>query len=206
VSLEQYRAFIAARAGNTVKTGFAPRQINPAVKAHQSAVLDFALNAGKSAAFLDTGLGKSLIELEFARQCADETGKPSLILTPPDDVLADLVKIAEFDVYEWQKLASPVWMDIQQGNVLSRIKAAGDERHVCPLQLDVIDKCLRLYSKPGDVVMDPFNGIGSTGYQAIKQYRRYLGFELKPEYARQAGKNLAQAEQSVGDLFGIAAE
>lgn len=125
--------------------------------------------------------------------------------TPSDDAIAALIPHAEFDVYEWQKLASPVWMDIQQGNVLSRMKAAGDERHVCPLQLDVIDRCLRLYSKPGDVVMDPFNGIGSTGYQAIKQYRRYLGFELKPEYARQAGKNLAEAEQSVGDLFVVAA-
>lgn len=145
--------------------------------------------------------------LRIARKWLDEMHRQGLASqTPPDEVLADLVKIAEFDVYEWQKLASPVWMDIQQGNVLSRIKAAGDERHVCPLQLDVIDKCLRLYSKPGDVVMDPFNGIGSTGYQAIKQYRRYLGFELKPEYARQAGKNLAQAEQSVGDLFGLASE
>jgi DNA modification methylase len=97
-------------------------------------------------------------------------------------------------------------MDIQQGNVLNRMKAAGDERHVCPLQLDVIDRCLRLYSKPGDVVMDPFNGIGSTGYQAVKQFRRYIGFELKPEYAAQAGKNMKEAEASGGDLFGVAAE
>ena len=82
MSLQEYRDFIASRAGSIAKTGFAPHPINPAVKTHQSAVLDFALNAGKSAAFLDTGLGKSLIELEFARQCADETGKPSLILTP----------------------------------------------------------------------------------------------------------------------------
>ena len=126
--------------------------------------------------------------------------------TPSDDAIASLIPHAEFDVYEWQKLASPVWMDIQQGNVLNRMKAIGDERHVCPLQLDVIDRCLRLYSKPGDVVMDPFNGIGSTGYQAIKQFRRYLGFELKPEYAAQAGKNLADAAQSIGDLFGMAAE
>ena len=126
--------------------------------------------------------------------------------TPSDDAIAALIPHAEFDVYEWQKLASPVWMDIQQGNVLNRMKAAGDERHVCPLQLDVIDRCLRLYSKPGDVVLDPFNGIGSTGYQAIKNYRRYLGFELKPEYAEQAGKNLTESEQSVGDLFGVAAE
>jgi DNA modification methylase len=69
----------------------------------------------------------------------------------------------------------------------------------------VIEKCLRLYSKPGDVVMDPFNGIGSTGYQAVKMLRRYIGFELKPEYAAQAGKNMRDAERSVGDLFGAAA-
>lgn len=126
--------------------------------------------------------------------------------TPSDAEIAELVRFAEFDVYEWQKLASPVWMDIQQGNVLNRMKAQNDERHVCPLQLDVIDRCLRLYTKPGDVVMDPFNGIGSTGYQAIKQFRRYIGFELKPEYAAQAGKNLREAETSKGDLFGVAAE
>ena len=126
--------------------------------------------------------------------------------TPTDEQIAALLPHAEFDVYEWQKLASPVWMDIQQGNVLNRMKAQNDEKHVCPLQLDVIERCLRLYSKPGDVVMDPFNGIGSTGYQAVKMFRRYLGFELKPEYAAQANKNMKEAEASVGDLFGIAAE
>jgi DNA modification methylase len=96
-------------------------------------------------------------------------------------------------------------MDIQQGNVLNRMKGANDEKHVCPLQLDVIERCLRLYSKPGDVVMDPFNGIGSTGYQAVKMFRRYIGFELKPEYAKQADKNMKEAEASVGDLFSGAA-
>lgn len=82
MTLTAYRQFIASRAVTLANRGFSPGQINPAAKKHQSAVLDFALNAGKSAAFLDTGLGKSFIELEFARQCADETGKPSLILTP----------------------------------------------------------------------------------------------------------------------------
>lgn len=125
--------------------------------------------------------------------------------TPTDDQIAALLPHVEFDVYEWQKLASPVWMNIQQGNVLNRMKAENDERHVCPLQLDVIENCLRLYSKPGDVVLDPFNGIGSTGYQAVKMFRRYLGFELKPEYAQQAAKNLKEAEASVGDLFGAVA-
>jgi hypothetical protein len=124
---------------------------------------------------------------------------------PTDEQIAALIPHVEFDVYEWQRLASPVWMDIQQGNVLNRMKGENDERHVCPLQLDVIDRCLRLYSKPGDVVMDPFNGIGSTGYQALKWFRRYLGFELKPEYAVQAAKNLAEAAASGGDLFGVAA-
>ena len=125
--------------------------------------------------------------------------------TPGDAALAEMLKHAEFDVLEWQRLASPVWMNIQQGNVLNRMKAENDEKHVCPLQLDVIDNCLRLYSKPGDVVMDPFNGIGSTGYQAVKAGRRYLGFELKPEYAAQAGRNLEEAERIAGDLFGLAA-
>lgn len=127
---------------------------------------------------------------------------------PDDDMLAELVRHAEFDVYEWQRLASPVWMNIKQGNVLKNYRAAKgehDEKHVCPLQLDVIENCLRLYSKPGDVVMDPFNGVGSTGYMAVKMMRRYIGFELKQEYAAQAGANLEHAEQSVGDLFGAAA-
>jgi hypothetical protein len=128
---------------------------------------------------------------------------------PDDEVLRELIPHVEFDVYEWQKLASPVWMNIQQGNVLNgwrSAKAQHDEKHVCPLQLDVIENCLRLYSKPGDVVMDPFNGIGSTGHVAIKMMRRYIGFELKPEYAKQGGANLAASEASIGDLFGMAAE
>lgn len=82
MSLQEYREFIASRATQALKQGFQPKPINPAAKLHQSAVLDFALNAGKSAAFLDTGLGKSFIELDFARQCFEETGKPSIILTP----------------------------------------------------------------------------------------------------------------------------
>lgn len=82
MSLQDYRAFIAARAPKGQSQGFNPRPINAKAKAHQEAVLRFALDRGKSAAFLDTGLGKSFIELEFARQCAEETCKPALILTP----------------------------------------------------------------------------------------------------------------------------
>lgn len=82
MSIEEYRKFIASRVVRQRMQGFNPTPINEMAKAHQVAALDFALRRGKSAAFLDTGLGKSFIELEFARQCAEETGKPSLILTP----------------------------------------------------------------------------------------------------------------------------
>lgn len=82
MSLHEYREFIASRAPIADLAGFTPKPINPMAKQHQVAAIEFALNRGKSAMFLDTGLGKSFIELEFARQCAEETGKPSLILTP----------------------------------------------------------------------------------------------------------------------------
>jgi DNA modification methylase len=147
--------------------------------------------------------------VKIARKYLEHMRREGLVREVPDDAaLAALIPHVEFDVYEWQRLASPVWMNIQQGNVLNNFRQAKgqhDEKHVCPLQLDVIENCLRLYSKPGDVVMDPFNGIGSTGYVAIKMLRRYLGFELKPEYAEQAGRNLAQAEAHAGDLFGAVA-
>jgi len=82
MSLDEYRRYIASKSPAQKMHGFEPRQINGMAKQHQINALEFALRKGKSAAFLDTGLGKSFIELEFARQCADETGKPSLILTP----------------------------------------------------------------------------------------------------------------------------
>jgi hypothetical protein len=147
--------------------------------------------------------------VKIARTWLEHMRRQGLCSAVPDDaLLAELICHAEFDVYEWQKLASPVWMNIQQGNVLNnyrRAKGPDDEKHVCPLQLDVIENCLRLYSKPGDVVLDPFNGIGSTGYVALKMLRKYIGFELKPEYAEIANRNLSEAQQSVGDLFGASA-
>lgn len=146
--------------------------------------------------------GDTSSSLPIAKKWLDEMRRQGLCSEAPDDkLLAELLKHAEFDVYEWQKLASPVWMNIRQGNVLKSKKGEGDERHLCVLQLDVIERCLRLYSKPNDVVMDPFNGVGSTGTVAIKNLRRYIGFELKPEYARQAGVYLSEAEREGGDLF-----
>jgi len=123
-----------------------------------------------------------------------------------DALLSELAEAAKFPLDQWQEWASPVWMSTRSTEVLnSRFKGAGDEKHICPMPLDLIERCLTLYSNPGDVVLDPFNGIGSTGYQAIKMHRRYIGVELKPEYASQAARFLEEAEVSRGSLFGDAA-
>jgi hypothetical protein len=96
----------------------------------------------------------------------------------------------------WQRYASPVWMDIDPGDTLQYTHARNekDERHICPLQLGVIERGIALWSNPGNIVFSPFAGIGSEGYQAIKMARRFSGIELKPEYAEWARKNLKSAE------------
>lgn len=112
----------------------------------------------------------------------------------------------EFPVDQWQQWASPVWMDIQQTNVLNGRTARenDDERHVCPLQLDLIERAVRLWSNKGDVVLSPFMGIGSEGWASIKAGRKFIGCELKESYWRQAVKNISDAETQFGtgnDLF-----
>lgn len=97
----------------------------------------------------------------------------------------------------WQKYASPVWMDIRPNRTLQYRAARDteDERHICPLQLDVIERCMELWSAPGDTVLSPFGGIGSEGYVAVSRERKFIGFELKESYYRQAIKNLNAAEE-----------
>lgn len=91
----------------------------------------------------------------------------------------------------WREYASPVWWNINQSNTLNRMFADEEsEKHICPLQLDVIERCVKLYSKECDTVFTPFMGIGSEVYQAVKMNRKGLGIELKREYFLQAKKNL----------------
>jgi hypothetical protein len=108
-----------------------------------------------------------------------------------------------FPVSEWQEYASPVWMDIDAGDTLQRESARehADERHICPLQLEVIRRALRLWSKAGDVVLSPFAGIGSEGYEAIQAERDFVGIELKESYFGQAVGNLNAAQQKSAGLF-----
>jgi DNA modification methylase len=124
----------------------------------------------------------------------------------PEPVRSDITK------EEWIQWANPVWpyqsdparacpdliwRDIRETDVLpvNEARDNDDERHLCPLQLGVIRRCVRLWSNQGDVVMDPFNGIGSTGVGAIELGRRYVGVELKPGYYRVAAANLRTAER-----------
>ena len=110
-----------------------------------------------------------------------------------------------FPVTQWQQWASPVWMDIQQTNTLNVTMARdhADERHVCPLQLDLIERALTLWSNPGDVVLSPFMGIGSEGVVSVKLKRRFIGVELKESYFRQACRYLDQADRSSASLFDV---
>jgi DNA modification methylase len=104
----------------------------------------------------------------------------------------------EFPVDEWQKLASPCWMDIKQSNTLNRKEAKDkdDERHIAPLQLDLIERCLRLWSNPGDIVLSPFAGIGSEGYVSLKKGRKFIGTELKKSYFDLAVKYLSEVDKT----------
>ena len=110
----------------------------------------------------------------------------------------------EFPVELWQRYASPVWMDINQTEVLNAkiARADEDERHLCPLQLGVIRRALELWTNPGDLVLSPFAGIGSEGYESVRMGRRFLGIELKPEYAKTATSYLESAEKNCQTLFG----
>jgi len=108
-----------------------------------------------------------------------------------------------YSIEVWQRYASPVWMDIDQTRTL-QFRTARDERdevHISPLQLDVIERCIDLWSNPGETVLTPFLGIGSEVYSAIEMGRKGIGFELKESYFRQAVKNLANAKERQQGLF-----
>lgn len=108
-----------------------------------------------------------------------------------------------FPIERWQQYASPIWTDINPSDTLQYRSAREDkdEKHICPLQLDVIRRCIRLWSREGDTVVSPFTGIGSEGYVALQENRRFLGAELKASYYRQAIENMKAALSEKDDLF-----
>lgn len=122
-------------------------------------------------------------------------GIPDYIVTmrkPGDNPERITHTMESFPVDVWQNYASPVWMDIRQSDTLQKksARADKDERHICPLQLEVIQRCIELWTNPGDIVLDPFAGIGSVPYVAVTMGRRGIGVELKESYFEQAKANL----------------
>ena len=105
----------------------------------------------------------------------------------------------------WQRYASPVWFDIDMMDVLNirQARESEDEKHICPLQLQVIARAIDLWTNEGDVVFSPFAGIGSEGYESIRMGRKFIGCELKEEYFRHAIRNIevAEVESRQGRLF-----
>lgn len=133
-------------------------------------------------------------------------GIPDYLITmrTPGDVIERVKHTHEsYPVSKWQQVASPVWMDIDPSDTLQYMSARehDDERHICPLQLEVIRRGIDLWTNPGDIVLSPFAGIGSEGFVSLQMGRRFVGAELKASYYQQAARNLAQALRGTADLF-----
>lgn len=114
----------------------------------------------------------------------------------------------EYPLEVWQEWAESVWPNTRETDVLNVGAKTDEERHLCPMPLDLIMRCILSYSNPSDTVYSPFAGIGSEGYQAIRYGRRFIGTELSPKYFPQAVRNLKIAEKSkvMGDLLSQAPE
>ena len=142
--------------------------------------------------------------------CMSRQGIPDYLVTmrAPGEMVDKVTHDPEqYPVSKWQQVASPVWMDIDPSDTLQYRSARehDDERHICPLQLEVIRRGIDLWTMPGDVVLSPFTGIGSEGFVAVEMGRKFVGAELKQSYFEQAARNLAAAEQEkTQDLFEIA--
>ena len=142
--------------------------------------------------------------------CMSRQGIPDYLVTMrcPGEMIDRVKHRAEdYPVDQWQKVASPVWMDINPSDTLQKDSARDhdDERHICPLQLEVIRRGVDLWTNPNDVVLSPFAGIGSEGYASIQMGRRFIGVELKDTYYKQASQNLKNANKLTADLFSEAA-
>lgn len=133
-------------------------------------------------------------------------GMPDYLMTfvkPGENAVPITHTVESFPLDQWQEWASPVWNTVRQGNVLNAKAArqAGDERHLCPLQLDVIQRAVVMWSNPGETVLSPFMGIGSEGFEALKAERRFVGIELKRAYWEHSIKNLASVADQIGFDF-----
>lgn len=145
---------------------------------------------------------------EIAREQSARLVRSGLIENINPELIEELADACKFPVKRWTEWASPIWLDNKSSDTLTKNFSGGrfkgsekDERHLTPTPLAYMDRCLNLYSNPGDVVFDPFSGIGSTGTVAVKNYRKFIGTELKPEYAEWGAKFIGEAEATQGQLI-----
>ena len=152
---------------------------------HKQVVKDSAMSRQGIPDYLVTmrkpGVNEKPVSGEFDHYCGDE----------------EFTSTGRLSIDIWQRYASPVWMDINPSDTLQFRSARDDkdERHICPLQLQVIHRALQLWSMPGDVILSPFGGIASEGWESVRLGRKFVGVELKESYWNQAVKNLAEIEK-----------
>lgn len=138
-------------------------------------------------------------------------GLPDYVVTmrKPGEIEERVTHGDDLPVLMWQKYASPIWDDINQSRTLNKMPARDDKdlKHMCPLQLDVIERCIHLWTNKGDTVFSPFTGIGSEGYCAVKMGRKFIGTELKPAYYELAVQNIEDARKHEQEgLFAVELE
>lgn len=204
-----YQEFIARKAVHAPMRGLPDV---PPLAGHlfefQRQSVAFGLRAGSWGCFLDTGLGKTACELEWSTHAAAASNGKALILTP--------LAVARQIETEGKRWGYPVRVVRDMGDVaegvnvcnydrLHLLEAEGarhpdDEKHICPMPLDLITRAVVLWSNPGDTVADPFMGIGSTGVVALRQGRRFIGSELKASYFKQAVDYLDAEDRQLGLL------
>jgi len=146
----------------------------------------------KDKAMVRQGIPDYLVTMRKPGVNPDPIDGPFTYYVGEDEPINDL----DYPVNVWQRYASPVWFDVNPSRTLQKESAREhpDEKHICPLQLDVIDRALHLWTNPGDTVLSPFGGIGSEGHQAVKMGRKAVLAELKGSYYKQLVKNMQAAE------------
>ena len=199
--MSSYEEFLSTKLAHHVSTGTGMPTVGGLgdhLFPFQRDLVTWALKRGRSAIFAATGLGKTRMQLVWADQIARYTGKPVLILAP--------LAVAQQTVNEARSLGIDACVAREAFGVAPLgITVTNYERHICPLQLQVIERCVELWSRKDDVVWSPFMGIGSEGYVALRNGRRFVGAELKTSYYEQAVRNLHEAATvKQASLFGEA--
>ena len=162
---------------------------------HKQVTKDSTMSRQGCADFFITFRKPAVHEAPVAGLLTRFIGDPSLSPIPDASQSSAESVLSRRSIEVWQRYADPVWDDIRENHTLQKAgKDDGDELHLCPLQLDVIERGIELWSNPGETVLSPFGGIGSEGYQAIKMGRRFIGIEVKPSYFEVGCKNLMMAE------------